>query len=301
MACLAFCLWKGWQFVVYHIDDYKQVISECRNTINVGIKLTLSSVNSMLILGIGLFFIDSHWGIIVFGKVSFALSLVYFALAFIQQVSMVFFPILRRTNQKKKIYLSMYQFCFFVMPIIYLLIIPMKTFVEYWLPVYTDSIYYVSIMLPICIFDAKMNLIFNTFFKVLRKEKMLFAINSLVLLLSCILYSISTFIFNSYHLVIFSMVLVIVLRSILSERMANKLLNINLTKSLLYEISFATIYITSSLLVVYNAVVFVILLIFLIMELLLFRNEFLTFFKNSYQLITRNSNKITTQPLSVDL
>ena len=46
-----------------------------------------------------------------------------------------------------------------------------------WLPQYAESLRYMVILLPICIFDGKMSLLCNTYLKVLRKERQLFYFN----------------------------------------------------------------------------------------------------------------------------
>ena len=157
---------------------------------------------------------------------------------------MVFFPALRRVDETEQIYVyqTMGRFCFFVMPFIYFLMIPGKWIISLWLPQYTDSLYYIGILLPICIFDAKMNMIFNTYFKVLRKEKMLLQINIVSLALSCFLSAIGTFVLESYWFVIVSMVISVVFRSVYSEFNINHVMGIKSTGKTVFEIIFAAVY-----------------------------------------------------------
>ena len=61
-------------------------------SVRVGFNLTIASVASMIILGIGRMIIDYVWGIEEFAKFSLVLSLASFAIMFISQVSMVLFP-----------------------------------------------------------------------------------------------------------------------------------------------------------------------------------------------------------------
>lgn len=243
-ASLIYCIQKGKAVISYKIKNRVRVVHELKDSIRVGIKLTISSMSSMMILGIGRFLIDSRWGVVVFGKISFALSLTTFVLAFVQQVSMVFFPALRRVDETEQIYVyqTMGRFCFFVMPFIYFLMIPGKWIISLWLPQYTDSLYYIGILLPICIFDAKMNMIFNTYFKVLRKEKMLLQINIVSLALSCFLSAIGTFVLESYWFVIVSMVISVVFRSVYSEFNINHVMGIKSTGKTVFEIIFAAVY-----------------------------------------------------------
>lgn len=277
--CLVYCIIKGHALIFHKCKDRKLILEELKNSISVGIKLTLSSMASMLILGIGRFVIDSHWGILIFGKISFALSLTTFILAFIQQISMVFFPILRRVEDKKQlqIYQMMRAFCFFIMPLIYIAMIPGKMFIEMWLPQYSESVYYLGVLLPICIFDAKMNMIFNTFFKALRKEKDLLKVNIISFCLSTILSFVGAYIFNSYWVVIISMVFSVMFRSIISERKVNSFLNFNSFRQIIYEIFFAVIYITASIFdisILWSLLIFIVIYV---LEILVYRKDFFSF------------------------
>lgn len=279
LLCLIYCIMKGRAFIFCRCTDKKSVLEEVKNSISVGIKLTLSSMASMLILGIGRFVIDSHWGILVFGKISFALSLTTFILAFIQQVSMVFFPILRRVGDEKQIqiYQMMRAFCFFVMPLVYIAMIPGKMFIEAWLPKYAESVYYLGVLLPICIFDSKMNMIFNTFFKVLRKEKDLLKVNAVSFCLSGILSVVGAYIFNSYWFVIISMVVSVMFRSIVSERKISRNFGIGAARQIAYEMAFAVVYMAASILDFSPLLSLLIFTVIYVAEVLIYRKDFHAF------------------------
>ncbi len=199
----------------YLKKSYKIAFASARD----GIKLTLSSVSSLLILGVGRFLVDRVWGIEAFGKFSFALSLTNFFLLFISQISIVLFPTLRQVNTDvaKKLYNKFNTYLDSLLPGIYVLYIPIKMLLELWLPQYSISLMYLSILLPICIFDGKTQMINNTYFKVLRKEKKLLKINLITVLISTILSLISIFIIKNINFVIIGMLLAICIRSIMGE------------------------------------------------------------------------------------
>ena len=106
-------------------------------------------------------------------KFSLVLSLASFAIMFISQVSMVLFPSLRQVSkeQQKNIYYKFRSVLSVVLPMIFVVSIPVKVIMQIWLPEYSNSLNYLILALPICFFDAKMNLLCNTYFKVLREEK----------------------------------------------------------------------------------------------------------------------------------
>lgn len=246
---LCYSLYKGRYFLSKISVPYKKIWPELKDSIKVGITLMLSGIASLLIAGIDRFFIDSHWGIIVFGKVSLALSLTAFALVFIRQVSMVFSPALRCTSDDGKLYayINMFRFCFFLMPWIYFLMIPGKWLINLWLPNYADSVAYLAILLPMCIFDAKMNLVFITYFKVLRREKEMMYVNYLILALSVLFGVISVYVFNSLVLTLISMVAIGAIRCFISEQIIGKFMKVKTMSMSLYELLFAVFHIFISL------------------------------------------------------
>ena len=279
LLCLLYCFVKGRSLIFCLCTDRKAILEELKDSICVGIKLTLSSMASMLILGIGRFVIDSHWGIIVFGKISFALSLTTFILAFIQQVSMVFFPVLCRVDGKKQnqIYQLMREFCFFVMPLVYIAMIPGKMFIAVWLPKYAESVYYLGVLLPICIFDSKMNMIFNTFFKVMRKEKELLKVNAMSFCLSGALSFIGAYIFHSYWFVIVSMVVSVMFRSVVSERRISRIFGIDPARQITYEMAFAVVYMLVSILGITSLFSLMVVVLMYMVEILIYRKDFMMF------------------------
>lgn len=290
IVSLVYCMVKGRRIIFYKTTNWERVVEELKDSIRVGIKLTLSSMSGMLILGVGRFMIDAHWGIIVFGKISFALSLTTFVLAFIQQVSMVFFPVLRRVDEEHQMhaYQIMRQFCFFVMPFVYFIMIPGKIIISVWIPQYADSIYYLGVMLPICIFDAKMNMIFNTFFKVLRKEKRLLGINVAVMVVSCLLGFVGTYLLNSYWFVVVGMVFVVALRSFWSEVEINHIFGICSVDKSIYEICFAMVYMYISYMKLSPALVVAILAVLYIIEVTRYRTDFYEFLREVHGLMKKS-------------
>ena len=193
--------------------------TECLVSMKSGISLMMSNICSMLVLGVGRQVVDMRWGVQAFGKVSFSLTLMNFALTFVSQVSMVLFPALRKIKKEgiKQYYKQIKKILFVLLPLIYVVYFPGRILLNAWLPEYEESIAYLSIVLPICYFDCKMNLLSNTFFKVLNKQVDLFKINVLTISLSLIFSILGAYVCNNLLLVIYGMVASIVIRSVLSD------------------------------------------------------------------------------------
>ena len=177
----------AWGYLVYNCKDIvfapnkeiRYVIEDIRNNVNCGIKLMLATYINILIIGSARFVIDMRWGVEAFGIFSFALTLSNFFLSFISQVSMVLFPALKKLDYNKQIntFEHMEDIFYVFLPMILFGYVPIKIFVSWWLPNYLPSVKYLCYLLPVCILDGKMQLIYSTYFKVIRKEKILMRVN----------------------------------------------------------------------------------------------------------------------------
>jgi O-antigen/teichoic acid export membrane protein len=226
---------------------FRAAVKEALDDIRVGSKLMFANVAGMLILGVVRFAIDGHWGIVVFGKVSFALSLAMFIMQFVMQVSMVLFPALRRSSsqEQRRLYRAMSEILDLVMPFVFVLYFPIVMILDRWLPQYHQSFFYFAILLPICIFDGKMDITCTTFFKVLRRERLLLSINVSILLLSILLTWIQVSLFDSLIGVLLSAVAVLILRSIASEIILNREMDLSFPITIVVPIALSVLFVLS--------------------------------------------------------
>lgn len=196
-------------------------------SIKIGFPMMLANVMSMLILGIGRFFIDAQWGIETFGRLSLALSLVSFFLAFVSQASMVLFPSLRRaTSQEVRgFYQRARDAMGLLFPAIYALYFPMIWVLTLWLPDYSSTFVYLIFLLPICVFDSKFNITGVTYFNVLRRERVMLAVNVVTAFISLVLTLAAVYLVGSVFAVIAVMTVAIVARGLWTEQYMNRLLD----------------------------------------------------------------------------
>lgn len=243
-----FCAYYGRKIIFSKIKISMDVIRDGLSSIYVGSRLLFANIAGSLILGIGRFFIDKTWGIEVFGRISLSLSMSNFFLQFISQISMVLFPALRLTNEKelKKIYIYMSNILSIFLPIILLCYIPMKLILCIWLPDYKLSLDYMGLLLPLCIFDGKMQLLCNTYFKVLRKENLLLKINVLTAIISLILNFLAVYVLKNIYLVIIFMVIAIAIRSIISEIYLANIMKTKVIKGIVSELILTCFFMISS-------------------------------------------------------
>lgn len=244
LVTVVYCLYQAKELIIIKVCKLEKAFKELWTNVSIGIKLTIANISSTLVIGIGRFIIDKVWGIETFGKFSFALSLTQFVLLFISQISMVLFPALRQINsdEQKKLYINIRSILGLMLPIVYIVYIPAKFLLGLWLPQYKESLEYLSLLLPLCIFDGKMNLLCTTYFKVLRKEKMLLQINSITVIFSVVLCSISGFYYHNLDFLIISLVISIVLRSTISEIRLSNLMKTPVGYEIFLEVFFAILF-----------------------------------------------------------
>lgn len=244
LISLFYCIFKGKDIFYSKLRPLPVIISESLNSISIGIKLMFSNIASMLILGVGRLIIDNKWGIITFGKFSFSLTLTNFILTFISQVSIVLFPTLRQAkkSQQQYFYKNARNMLGLFLPIVFIGYTPVKVILNLWLPQYQDSIHYLALLLPLCTFDGKMEMLCNTYFKVLRKEKLLLTINVITMVLSILLSLLGGYLLKNINSILIFIVVSIIFRSVISEIYLAKLMSSRVIKKLVQEIIIAVIF-----------------------------------------------------------
>lgn len=239
------------EIVFSKMESIKRTLKEMKRNISIGSVLMFSGIASTLIIGSGRMIIDGVWGIENFGKVSFSISMINMVLLFIRQISMVLFPALREINDddRKNVYKFAKSCLVMLLPIVFVLYVPGKIILSGWLPQYIESLKILAVTLPICVFDAKMQILGNTFFKVLRKEKKLLNINLFTMILSCVLSIIMGIFVKSMLGIVVVMVFCIVIRSIISEMVLDDYYEINRKNSvkfIIFEVAITIVFMTVS-------------------------------------------------------
>ena len=226
LCAMLYCVYKGREIVFAGRMAFGTVAREALDSIRIGINLTIANIAGNLILGGGRFIIDRYWGIEDFGEVSFSLTLTNFFLLFVSQISMVLFPALRQIDEKrqKSLFEMSKHVLNVILPIVFLVYIPAKEILKLWLPQYEASLAYMAILLPMCIFDGKMNLVCATYFKVLRKERFLLYVNIFSMALSVVLSIVGAYGLHSIDSIILFMVCSIGVRYFISQLYLERLL-----------------------------------------------------------------------------
>ncbi len=189
------------------------------NLIKDGGILMASNIVSTLILGVGRYFIDENWDIEVFGKISLAIALAYFVMILLSQISFLLFPYLRNsTEEKQKDTLQkLNETVSLILKISIICYFPLMFVLKYLLPNYSESVHYLILFMPLCLYDGKMQIIYGSYFKNLFLQKQLLFINIFSFILSLIIAILGSYLFENLNIILLGMVASIVLRSIISE------------------------------------------------------------------------------------
>lgn len=231
--------------VFYKISAFYFDFKETMENISVGIKLMVANIASLLIIGVVRFGIERSWDVKTFGKVSLTLSISNLMMLFINAVGIIMFPILRRTDEEKlpNIYVLMRDFLMVILFGMLIVYYPLKIVLLAWLPKYADSLMYMALVFPMCVFEGKMSLLINTYLKTLRKEKLMLKINLISLGLGMILTFVNTVILRNLNLAIASIVVLLAFRCVLAEMYLSNILKIYLYKDIVLELMMTLIFI----------------------------------------------------------
>lgn len=219
ISAMTFGMYLIKDILIFSIDKFTNIISEIFENISVGSKLLFANIASMLILGIIRFGISEQWDIETFGKVSLALSIANFLMVFINAVSVVLFPMLKRIddNELKNIFIKIDNILTILLLGGLLVYYPLKALLAWWLPQYNESLHYVAILFPLCFFESKVILLFNTYLKALRKEILLLKINISAVIFSMILTIIFVLYLHNIELTVLSVLLLFFYKYFISK------------------------------------------------------------------------------------
>lgn len=228
--------------------DLQGAFGEIADNIKVGVKLTISNFSSMLINGVVRFSIEKTWDVETFGRVSLTMSVSNLLMLFIRAVALTMFPILRRTEEEQlsEIYTTM-RTCLMV-PLLGMLVFyyPARVILSAWLPQYADSLVYMALLFPMCVFESKMSMLIETYMKTLRKEKWLLLVNVTTVSLSVVITLITTYWQHNLDLAVASIVFLLAFRCVFAELLLSTVLDVNVKTDIVLELALTIIFIGAS-------------------------------------------------------
>ena len=219
-----YCLIRARKILVSISRLSADIIKNVLYSIRVGIKLLIATLASTLIVGSTRFVIDAVWDISTFGKISLAITIVNFFLTCMAQVSMVLYPALRQTNneERQSFLLKLRSVISLFSPAAFLLYFPVGYILLLWLPEYSETVKLAGILMPICVFDGLMQVVYLTYFKVERKEKELMWLNVSTVIVSIIGSCFFGFVINSIEATVAVPVFCVACRALVADRITLK-------------------------------------------------------------------------------
>jgi len=213
-----------------------------------GCKLTFSTVSGMLLIGIIQFAVEFHWPIEMFGMVSFALVSVESTVAFINQISIVLYPLLKQSGSDAyaKIFFSSGSAITLLGTIVLACYYPLQSLLDKFLPSYATALVYLGYLMPLCLFESRTSLLLNTFLKTLRKEKRMMEINIVMLALSLASTFLTIGFLRNLDAVVCSIVLLLVFRSALSEHAVHGGLDIHDWEEFIVDVGISAVFLVCS-------------------------------------------------------
>ncbi len=251
------------------------------NSVKIGVNLLFSNVIGILVLTIGRLYVERNFTLEEFAIYSLGIMLTNVALMAVSAISLVAYPAIKRADENKygDIYVSISNiytiglsliFCFYF--IIYFLVFN-------FMKDYLELLNYLNLLFVICVLQGKMQLLLNTYYKVLRKEVEMLKANITTILLCVIFIALSSVFLDSVEGVVLSILLSIAVRVILSEYYIRGILN--LCKSTI----FVDFFICSSFLLLtffkYDYISFFLMIIILFMMILVYGKNIVGLVKNA--------------------
>lgn len=241
-----YMIWLCKAIVWRSLSDFYLNMKETIENITIGAKLMASNTASKLIIGVVKFGIESIWSVETFGRVSLTLSISNLMMTFINALGLIMFPLLRRTEEKKlpiiyELLRNTLMVSLFGLLIFYY---PIKEILIFWLPAYKESLIYMALVFPMCIYEGKMSLLINTYLKAMRMEKQMLQFNVVTLLMSILTTSIAVYWLQNLTLAVISIVFLLAFRCVLAEWMLAKKMAIAVRKDILLEVTLTILFIS---------------------------------------------------------
>lgn len=227
------------------INNLKFDFNETRLNISAGINLLIAYITGSLIIGIVRFAIERFWDVGVFGKISLTLNISNLFMIFINSLSVILYPVLRRVNPLKlnDVYTNLRTLLSSLLLGLLMLYFPAQWLLKIWLPQYAESLEFMLLLFPIMVFEGKMNLLVNTYLKTLRKEKVILRINLITVSLSLIMTIVNILTEKNIYIMVASITLLLCIRSTIAEIILAKQLKLKISTNIIIEIVFVFIFI----------------------------------------------------------
>lgn len=227
---------------------FSDSVRETRELIGIGYKLTMAGLANQLIIGIVRLAIERKWGTVAFGKISLSFSMANMMITCVAAVSIVLFPMLKKCEESQiGRYYSMLR-SVLTIPMFGILLVyePMRLILTWWLPQYADSLKYLAILFPLCVYEVRNSVLVWTYLKVLRREADIMRASLVMIGVSVVMTFFSVAVCGNLDLAVGSIAVIYGLKAAYTEWLLGKRMPVFQGKDWLTETVLSVIFIMSS-------------------------------------------------------
>ena len=154
---------------------------EFAENIKFGIMLMMAQVMSMLLTGLGRIFVENYGNISEYAYYSFGISVVNLVMVCITAAATVMYPTLSRLDfgSLPKYFSNFSRYVTMFNLVALIAYFPANFLVRMLFPEYEPLLAYLYLFFAMITWQSKVNIVANSYFRVLRKEKILFLINGI--------------------------------------------------------------------------------------------------------------------------
>lgn len=223
--------------VLKRFSGVSNVIRDAWLNISVGSKLMFANIASNLLLGIVRWAVQNHWSVETFGKVSLSITASNLLMTFINAVSIVLYPMLKNKSQSQyaSVYSKMRNMLMILVLGLLIVYYPIQHILSWWLPQYAESLKYMALLFPMCVFESKMALLVNTYLKALRQEKRIMYINWISVVITLISTIVFVYVLDSLIFSVLSLTILMGIRCGMGEIILARMIKLDMRKDIISE------------------------------------------------------------------
>ncbi len=232
-VALAFFVWYCRDVLFGRAAALAASAREALSYTRTGISLMFANFSSMLISNFGRFIIDWLGDLVSYAYYSFGNSVTNLVLTFVTAVSSVLYPKLKRVadSELDSYYMRIDKAMLPIVTVGLLLYFPAFWLVGLFYAKYAPMLAYLNVMFVSAVFQAKMGILVNTFYKTLRMERRMLIANAQCVAVFVIMAGISFWLTRDVWWIAASTAITAALRCILSEKEIKQRLGISDVRS----------------------------------------------------------------------
>ena len=223
---LAICWGASQNQGLYFGGGVRDGIYEFKKNISSGAMLLVANLSSMFLVGGAKMVVQWHYDVLTFGKVAFSFNIVNLFLTFVTAASVAIFPSIKRINNDDlpNFYIRIRRSVTPLLMVTMVLYFPGCYLLRFWLPNYVESLGYLGILMPMVVYASRVTLLTNNYLKAYRRERLMLYINIVSVAIAFISFLVFAYVVDSLYILLGSLVVTIIVRSLVSEIVVMRLI-----------------------------------------------------------------------------